>query len=133
MSRERFGYEYCNGTIIKPQLVGLTEGLTACKRACQACMAWTAVHSTEKRRLELELRSLNFRIFMLIFICFVVVIVILKERSDLNWLASVPLPACLDYALPQSTADNAYPCRLFCSFQVGFCLIRWSVKFGIVL
>ena len=38
---------------------------------------------------------------MLIFICFVVVI--LKKRSDLKWLASVSLPACLDYALPQST------------------------------
>ena len=69
---------------------------------------------------------------MLIFICFVVVIVILKERSDLNWLASVPLPARLDYALPQNTADSADPSRLFCSFQVCFCLIRWSVKFGIV-
>ena len=60
-----------------------------------------------KRRLKVELRSLNFRIFMLIFISVVVVIAILKERSDLNWLASVPLSACLDYALPQSTADNA--------------------------
>ena len=55
---------------------------------------------------------------MLIFICFVVVI--LKERSDLNWLASVPLPACLDYALPQSTADNADPSHLFCNFQDCF-------------
>ena len=57
---------------------------------------------------------------MLIFICFVVVIVILKERSDLHWLASVPLPACLDYALPQSTADNADPSRLFAASRFVF-------------
>ena len=46
---------------------------------------------------------------MLAFIVFVVVIVILKEQSNLNWLASVPLLACLNYALPRSTADNADP------------------------
>ena len=58
----------------------------------------------------------GFGIFTLIFICFVVVIVILKERSDLNCLAGVPLPACLDYALPQSTAENAgRDGRLCCS------------------
>ena len=78
------------------------------------------------------LRSLNFRIFTLIFICSMVVIVILKERSDLNWLASVPLPACLAYALPQSTADNADPSCLFAASRFVLYLIRWSVEFGIV-
>ena len=61
-----------------------------------------------------------------------IVIVTRKERSDLNWLASVPLPACLDYALPQSTADDADPSRLFAASRFVFCLIRWSVKFGMV-
>ena len=95
-------YEYCNGTIIKPQLVGLTEGLTACKRACEACMAAGLDRSPlhrEEDDSKLNFVSLNFRIFMLIFIGFVAVVAILKERSG------VPLPASLDYALAESTAD----------------------------
>ena len=47
-------------------------------------------------------------------------IAIFTATSDLNWLASVPLLACLDYALPQSSADNAEPSRLLCNFQVCF-------------
>ena len=74
--------------------------------------------------------KLNFRIFMLIFICCVVVIVILKEQSDLNRVAR--LPACVDYALPQSTADNADLPVFFAASRFVFCLIRCSVKFGIV-
>ena len=58
---------------------------------------------------------------MLIFSCFVVVVEILKEWSDLNWLPSMPLPASLDNVLTQSTADNADPSRLFCSYQEFSC------------
>ena len=68
---------------------------------------------------------------MLIFIRFVVVIVIviLKEQSNLNWLTSVPLPARLDYALPQTML---IPPVFLAASRFVFRLIRWSVKFGIV-
>ena len=127
--------EYCNGTTIKPQLVGLTEELTACKRVCEACMA-AGLHRSPLHREKDDLK-LNFVLWTLEFSCwfsFVLWLWLWFWKSGATWTG---WQACLCLHVWPPLCHRArqimlIPPVFFAASRFVSCLIRWSVKFGII-